>query len=543
MHRRPSTNITRFTSISANGFYTLTRTGLLNTADSDAAADSIPCEELRVLAADEKAMAELYAQTELLQTATQPKRLVVYKEYLLWFRDLQADEPRVPDPSSSHQKGSNAAEALTACSTSKVGSPKRLSAVLEGYANIRGMYVESNHSTKIHASGEIGSYSFGFQAELKQLAFEYVYLDNERAYSRWRGYLSNCPVWFRDYSKRYEKVMEITNDNAQKVCLLRELSTSKLLICKSKRVHSSDGEGAKIRGDFVREASVQICLKHSQIVAEFCELQFDGESYHLIEAEAEGYRLSDWFDSYWVPEKFDKSVGRKITLGVLRSLSQLVDHMHQQGLTHGGFKRDNILVNHTTTTSGVYTTSNQAISSVSEKRSRVSNHSQMKPNYQKAVFLLGSLSNSQFHPRCPDWGSIMCVQEYPELYIDKGVQTFWCASAEDILGLGILFFEIVYGICIPKVLNHRETWETEFVSNLMERPHKHITQRSQLHYVGQEIAMLIASMLNPDWKKRPLIIEVVQTLQSLLVEATQTKTIHSIKHRPYTNFQSLGRSQ
>src|SRR3990167_4976308 len=331
MHRRPSTNITRFTSISANGFYTLTRTGLLNTADSDA-ADSIPCEELRVLAADEKAMAELYAQTELLQTATQPKRLVVYKEYLLWFRDLQADEPRVPDPSSSHQKGSNAAEALTACSTSKVGSPKRRSAVLEGYANIRGMYVESNHSTKTHSTelemsqlckqptvhGKLlkkTSVELHTMEELKikwdpdieqpkiwmvfceqpkQLGREGLSFQTIDQYYDWRSKIAKAPVFFTDYMARYKELTDYSTMSYFRFAKIVHLQTERTLVADSRKHPGLSDTKAYKESELqaISQAKTLAYVERLNISPRLKELHYTSNSHIFLVEDRKSTRLN-----------------------------------------------------------------------------------------------------------------------------------------------------------------------------------------------------------------------------------------------------------
>src|SRR3990167_4420990 len=469
MHRRPSTNITRFTSISANGFYTLTRTGLLNTADSDA-ADSIPCEELRVLAADEKAMAELYAQTELLQTATQPKRLVVYKEYLLWFRDLQADEPRVPDPSSSHQKGSNAAEALTACSTSKVGSPKRRSAVLEGYANIRGMYVESNHSTKTNrpnkpAVGHSDVYFLKFLKTANSLIQEVLFFPKHSTLGEWRKNISNLLVVFQDFHLKYE-IEEMTHNAVDS----EDLSVYQVM-CKSVYNMQDNKEVSSLSNAMLRRAEVMLALKDSPIDPGFKELHFDGNKFLLLIKNHECGSLTEFIKEFVFLEDLPSDKERKqIILNVF---------IHLSGLTH-------IMIKH-----GIVCKLSKENILVKKVLLRKSWAEILKQNEEALPFttqFLHTLADASKSRTGLDVQSFFFVTDFTDATIVKSddgegysqqqIIDLNTQLSQNVYTLGHIFYELAYGICLVSAAYYPETMEGEFARNMMQKPDKYISQRT-----------------------------------------------------------------
>jgi hypothetical protein len=516
----------------------MTRPGLLGTSDSDP-IECIPCEELMALASDEKVMKELYAQSEVLQTATQPKRLVVYKEYLLWFRDMHVTEDlRTADPSSSPQKGNQAADATRSCSTSKAGSQNKQVPMLEGYANIRGMYVESNHSTKIHNDPQ-DDLGLGNALSSLKTAQEYLILKKEIKLGqeeilsfadkcqleRWRELLSQALVIFTDLGEHFEQVGTLSTDANCIMGELKRISDGRMFSAEHHKLHKhmSFEDKSRFKAKVVAKCQIIRSLRGMQVCAGFVELHQINQGFIVVTEYQQGQRLDLWAREYWLRRIIPGEQDTKTTITMMRDLLILVMKMHANGMTHGNLgaahitaiKRGNRQSENQVNTQPIQGGSVELRSWVKSVESITNNdvvwEFQLLHFMQATQHLLADASQP-VHPTMPDLRTSPQSDPYKTLLLHM---------AHDVYQLGFVFYLLVYALDIENHINRQNTVDSDFIQRLIDKPQEYIALKEQHHFVGNTAENLIASMLLPDWQQRPTTYEVFQTLQSLLDEPNQ----------------------
>ena len=86
-------------------------------------------------------------------------------------------------------------------------------------------------------------------------------------------------------------------------------------------------------------------------------------------------------------------------------------------------------------------------------------------------------------------------------------------AQDDVFALGVLFFEILFGINVQRGLAQEHGIESDFVAALLQRPRVVIEYREPLYDIDEVVIDLIGSMLDPDRSKRPSIRDCFHKLQ------------------------------
>ena len=332
--------------------------------------------------------------------------------------------------------------------------------------------------------------------------------------------ISKVPVLFTDYENCFEEMRELAGDSRFRSSIVRHNSTGETYLAKEWKLHHiEDGdEQKKILAECMTDA-ISLCkLDSLGITPRFLEAHALKQSLVLVSEYVESDKLGEWCDQHWLAEKLDKLVDKRLSLTIMKDLAFQVLKMHNSGVCHLNISRDTFLVRITPTFTNAPGHSHRANSLISDLKSSVSGITCLKNGEAKIDFVLSNFSRSVVLSRQIDWNWIKEIQRYSELFATSAMRDPWYHSANDVHNLGIVFYEIVYGLDIPTLMQRTDTFDRDFLQNLMAKPDRYIALREQTHFVGDQVEELIAAMLNPNWERRPTMTEVVQILQSLLDE-------------------------
>ena len=330
-------------------------------------------------------LGDVYESAQLLWTESGFKMLAVYKGYIIWFQPSQA---KSTDHSVSQRSASKMFEPEDQI-PHVLNTDRPTSIVVEAFSSIKGIFVESSdssnslfpgHSPPIRNTGVEGSWHNHRNARLefpnqqvesrpfilklcKQKggkSCEMLYFSTRPEFEDWRSRLAQNLVFLGDFNTRYRvlsssdfvpfetkgyhtNILEKHSKPADVVLqniLNRESTKGKIYkVPNPNDKRAVNSQATKL----LKECSLSLRLKPAGIVPAFQELCFSGTSFVIIQEKVDAVPFCEWFSNTWCREYGDQTdPGALLTLMI--DITAIVYSMSLQGITHGNFCKDEIIV-------------------------------------------------------------------------------------------------------------------------------------------------------------------------------------------------------
>lgn len=548
---------------------------------------------LRLPFMQDEVLISLHKKAKIMQTGDIPKKLAVYKEYIVWFSTTMSKVfPRTPPIFAATGTKDGVEENKYNHEEETLEFP-----TVEGYADIKGFFVQTNdtvdaffsdslrHLAEIRSrqiampetptDGQIVNvsppaprhgpqipeavnhkafqsktkYYFRFQRHKNDSFVETIFFDSEADLAAWRGEIAAAPVFFGDFYSRYKILDHISKEGKNKIVQINLKGCDDPMIARYRTLTNAHDKAdfGKVQQEFLHEAVILNRLNPINISARFHELHFANNGFFLVEDQLQATTFADWYVDTWGFE-LDSNKEAGTVLSLLKDLAQLVLSMTDMEVSHGNINKYTILV------SSLVHNSPQTGTRTLQKKKTVRGFSNL---YFKALnkhsrqnqALMGTLTapneepdsaqltkrSSQIYSRyklcLTAFGDavdtqINLIQQIPHRTVSspkkEGRYTTFAkrhgATAADVLRLGYIFCEILYGIDIPKAVQQRFGLESQFASEILAKPQTALFSRDPLYEVDESLIDILAGMLDPDPTKRPTIREVFDVLQNCTTE-------------------------
>ena len=361
-----------------------------------------------------------------------------------------------------------------------------------------------------------------FCEQPKQLGREGLSFQTIDQYYDWRSKIAKAPVFFTDYMARYKELTDYSTMSYFRFARVVHLQTERTLVADSRKHPGLSDTKAYKESELqaISQAKTLAYVERLNISPRLKELHYTSNSHIFLVEETGSLSLADWLDNYWTPDKLVQFAEKKLTIAVLMELAHRLFLLHDSGVIHGTLSRQNITVDLVSVTESPILEIRKVTSTFSDNRSALTGFAGLKDGTQKICFWFVGFQNAVILPKKINWNSIEMIQNHPDLYASPSNHESWIASASDVLALGIIFYEVVYGVNISETLNKEIEGDFQFVHNLLQHPQRYISLRAQTHRVGADVEELIAMMMSPSWEHRPSIKNVMEILMNLHVQAS-----------------------
>ena len=410
---------------------------------------------------------------------------------------------------------------------------------------------------------------------------ETIFFQTKEEQEEWRQKIAAVPVFFGDFDNRFKVVDHLTKEGKSRLLRVSAVLDQQVYIAKTQKISTAEEkkDSEAVKQEFLQESSLLLRLKSAHLSANFMELHFSNSSCIIVQEELDGILFSDWYSEIWCFELVEVKDATPI-LSLLLELSMLLLSLNSLNIAHGNLSKESILVQ-----MQLKDDHPASIDKVERVRAKKRGLATLLYSTAKRTEKLVGYTDSQdlqegvanFSPESPNSParrirngntSIYSKRRFYILGLAKAVDTTvniepkskgqipdtipgsepagryttyskrHAALASDIFNLGIIFYEILFGIDINKALQQNFGLESEFVSNLVERPHQFIGSREPLYQVDNRLIELLAWMLFPDPTQRPSVREVYSTVECSMMDPTQAAPPVVRGARKHTTFVS-----
>ena len=399
----------------------------------------------------------------------------------------------------------------------------------------------------------------------RSLVSETIFLDSSQQMERWRQALADAPVFFGDFSHKYRVRDKTSKEGNNEIWQIEDVVTKKKLVAKIQVVldPSDIREVRNLSSRVFREANLLLRLKPAHVTPTFRELCFTGKAFIIVEEIMHAIRFSDWFNSEWKVE-----VGSRVNFSqvhnLLIDLTLVVLTFHSFNIAHGSMNKDLLYVksefpdeqesveptqmspvnrssdfnHHTESKDGSFHFKAQHTANFSVRSQHLRRESLGPMPKERVVFstlvmsaarrrrfyILGLGTALTFDASVVSKPSVKGGHQLvPPSF---GISPRKVASPSprtpgylretspetDVFDLGVLFFEILFGIDIHHATQHSYGIESEFVSLLLMSPSQAIFVKEPIYDVDDRVLHLVGRMLQPDKLHRPTMMECYEVL-------------------------------
>ena len=400
-------------------------------------------------------------------------------------------------------------------------------------------------------------YYFRFQRNTYESFVETIFFDTEEEAAMWREQLAAAPVFFGDFYSRYKILNHISKEGKNKMIHIQLKGTGDPLLSRYRTLTNFHDKAdlESVKNEFLREAMILFRLNPMNITAKLHEMHYANHSFFFVEDQIHCVPFADWFVDTW---GFEHDNIRELSsvYRLLGDLTQLVLTMTDFDVSHCNLNKYTILVN------TYMMKSPQTASRLLQQKKTVKGFSSLyfqalKKNSKNQT---GHLTNLTEEETLMSKRGSPLVQKHRFFLTSFGeavdtminmigpkhkkpagsprkqgrYTTFakrHAATSEDVLKLGFIFCEVLYGIDIPKALQQKYGLDSQFASEVVSRPQFALFSRDPLYDVDQSFVEVLAGMLDPDPTKRPTIREVFDMVQMCIREYQNPERARSTKPR------------
>ena len=569
---------------------------------------------------------KLYYESEPVVTSDNCiKRLVIYQKFLLWFEEIRPPGSADFSPGSPPKVGTHFTLDYKVCS-------EEIPTVL-GYANLSGFYVESrdliqpanqyltmtntlflskssavdpgyNHLPSVDLSmiGDSAPQStvqnpqlryFKIYPHQRSLVSETIFFDRAEQMNKWRGLLSEAPVFFGDFTQRYRVKEKTTKEGSNQIWHVEDNLTKERLVAKVQPVidPSDIREVRNLSARVFREANLLLRLKPAHVTSAFKELCFTGKAFIIVEESMQALRFSNWFSEEWRSE-----VGARVSPSqvhnLLTDLALVVLTFHSFNIAHGSISKEVLYVK--TSANEDQSSMEPTLMSPNNKSSEMQRVGEAKDSSYN-VFKTQKTANFCHRPNPLKRESLGPLPKervvLPTVIMTAAQRRRFCliglgtalsfdsssamrpsikgghqlvppsfgisprksaspsprtpgylretSPETDVFDLGVIMFEILFGIDIIHATQHTFGIESEFVSLLLKNPGQVMSIKEPIYDVDDRVLHLVGRMLQPDKLNRPSMHECYEILSQVCHYPVQIKSPGTRKaERKFSAFHS-----
>ena len=385
-------------------------------------------------------------------------------------------------------------------------------------------------------------------------ASEVLFFQSRDQLEVWRQRIGLCLALFQDFEKQYNCCLIVAKEGRKHTVVLQNKYSGQKYIghCRSLGHNYSQKDLLSAKNKILNEAALLRKLGEAKVAPNLKELQFTGNSFLLIAEFFEAKTFRDWFSEIWCVENQDCGGTGKV-VNLLVDLSLLLLAVHSLEVAHGNISQDTIMIKcaagsplklgdaqfqFNDAISGIVNSSqlqrrNSAFKLVNSKiqnspsQSGISAIVASRPAQQttRAKYMLvgfwdaKDMSSCHYKPAMHNPGIGTYIETQSISKDNWTNQSF----AEDVLEMGKIFFDILFGININQAKQRDDCVENEFVKALLLRPSDLIFTRDPLYEVNPKILEMVARMLSPDVCMRPTIRECYSEIMSASREDHRSK--------------------
>lgn len=427
------------------------------------------------------------------------------------------------------------------------------------------IFVFDRPSTQMYSSKS--KYFFKFTKNSGDQVAETLFFEKREQQEIWRSKLAAIPVFFGDFENRFKTLAQISKEGKSRLMQVSSITEDHQYVAKIQKLPAAvdTKEIETVKAEFLQESSFLIRLRSTHIASTFKELHLTRDSCVIVQEELDGILFSDWYSDIWCFELGDVKDATPI-LTLLLELTLLLVSLNSHNIALGNLSKESMLVQTAGKQEGSPHGDNRrkpqprkkGLATILESAAKKAEESAFREEIskEKSDFPAKSLSEleSSLIPSRRNRStktSIYSKRRFYLLSLAKAVDTTidikpkskrhlpdttnptdppgryttfsrrHGALSSDIFNLGIIFYEILFGVDIKKALQQNFGLESEFVSNLVERPHQFIFSREPLYEVDQRLIEMLAWMLFPDPTQRPSIREVYSAVEGSLMDGGQ----------------------
>lgn len=524
-----------------------------------------PCNQLSML--NTQSYLKVLESSEIITANGIPKRLLIFSGYLIWLRHQTQEVPL-------------SFESFPAMVVSEVWDA--IISKMEGYHILRWSIIESNLSSERLTNDQLvasatneGDQSLGFRRSLFfrlikrdghcKTQVETLVFANLDQQQLWRSYLASAHVFFTDFDVLYQiesRLPKIASWHSFKIrkSQTRELYIAKLLKLPGVADHT---ESAAVPTEISTYSCILEKVSELGVSPKFIEMYFSENSYISVEEFLPLVPFSDWFSSIWSLDLKYLSDEAQV-LALLIELAQLVRDVHKLGISHGSIRKNCILVK---TFENLNLKKPEALGGLASlklwsKANTVQENVpcegvtadpktlRPQPSAQSRLPIPpGSVCSLGFiaSPLCKAPLRRMYIVGFSSSSLDlkqltsvlqsdrqkptlvKKVELECIARnhefglAADILELGLIFYEVLFGLDVQAALALKYGVEYEFACELLAAPHHSMGLRMPLYILPTPVRELLIMMIHPNPKNRPTAEDCDKTLNQELAELLRPK--------------------